>query len=108
MEELRFRQSRLWALSTLRLWTKLIFPKSITINSDGIETLERLGVIFFWRKEVEIMSKDKLASVVVKSGLIWDKLTIETTGGSNALVLKGYSKSKAAKLKEMIQELIQK
>ena len=104
---LTFSHSRLWAICTLKWWRHLIFPKSITISDNAIETFERLGVITFWRKEEERMAVSKLASVIVKGGLIWDTITIETTGGANALVLKGFSKMKAKQLRDKVQDLIE-
>jgi hypothetical protein len=101
-----FHHSRLWAILTLKWWTALIFPKRIRISATGVETLERLGVLFFWRKEVERLPISRLSSVVVKSGIIWDTIQIETSGGSNALVLKGYSKLKAGKLRKVLQGIM--
>ena len=107
-KELTFRHSRLWALCTLKWWRHLIFPKRITVTDKSIETFERLGVITFWRKEEEHMSTSHIASIIIKSGLIWDMVKIETTGGSNDLILKGYSKFKAKKFRDIVQELIDK
>ena len=105
-EQIIFRHSRFWAFFTFKWWRHLIFPKKIIVSNKTIETIERLGVISFWRKEVERMAVSKLASVILKSGLLWDTVVIETTGGSNPLILKGFSKFKAKKLRDKIQELI--
>lgn len=106
--KIKFHHSRIWALCTFKWWRHLIFPKRIIISDTGIETFERLGVITFWRKEVEKMPASKLASVVVKSGFIWDTVKIETSGGSNPIELKGYSKLKAKKFSNKVQELLEK
>lgn len=106
MKVMKFQQSRIWAICTFHWGRKLIFPKSITITESGIETHERLAVVTFWRTRKEKMPHSKIASVATNSGLIWDSVAIETTGGSDAIILKGYSKIHARQLSDGLQELV--
>ena len=78
----------------------------MTVSPEGISTFERRGVILFWLTDEETLSKNMISSVQVKRGLIWDLVTIDTTGGSNILQLHGMNKSKANSLKNDIQALI--
>ena len=52
------------------------------------------------------MNARQISSVRIKKGILWDLVTIDTTGGTNILQLHGMNKSKANALRNDIQGLI--
>ena len=103
---IKYQQSRLWAICTFHWWAKLIFPKSITLDSSGITTFDRRGVILFWLSDEERMNARQISSVRIKKGIFWDMVSVDTTGGSNVLQIHGMNKGKANALRNGIQALI--
>ena len=101
-----YSQSRFWAICTFHWWTKLLFPKRLILNQNGIQTFDRLGVLMFWLSEEESLNKNMISSVRVNKGLFWDLVIVDTTGGTNSLDLHGMNKSQANALKADIQSLI--
>ena len=83
-----------------------IFPKSITVDGNGITTFDRRGVILFWLSDEERMNARQISSVRIKKGILWDLVTVDTTGGTNVLQIHGMNKSKANALRNDIQALI--
>ena len=102
----KYQQSRFWAICTFHWWAKLIFPKSITVDGNGITTFDRRGVILFWLSDEERMNARQISSVRIKKGILWDLVTVDTTGGTNVLQIHGMNKSKANALRNDIQALI--
>ena len=102
----KYQQSRFWAICTFHWWAKLFFPKSITVDGNGITTFERRGVILFWLSDEERMNAKQISSVRIKKGLLWDLVTVDTTGGTNVLQIHGMNKGKANALRNDIQALI--
>ena len=102
----KYQQSRFWAICTFHWWAKLFFPKSITVDGNGITTFDRRGVILFWLSDEERMNARQISSVRIKKGLLWDLVTVDTTGGTNVLQIHGMNKGKANALRTDIQALI--
>jgi len=77
----------------------LLFPDEVTVANDGIHFIKRrlLG------SDEEIISYDKIASVKLKSGILFADLTIETTGGSQPIFINGLMKGDAQEIKEAIR-----
>jgi len=102
-----YQQSRIWALCTFHWWSTLIFPKRITVDENGITTFDRRGVILFWLSDEERLSARQISSVQIKKGVLWDLVTIDTTGGTNVLQVHGLNKGQANALRNNIQALIE-
>ena len=102
----RYQQSRFWAICTFHWWAKLFFPKSITVDRNGITTFDRRGVILFWLSDEERMNARQISSVRIRKGLVWDLVTVDTTGGTNVLQIHGMKKGEANALRNDIQALI--
>jgi len=52
------------------------------------------------------MNARQISSVRIKKGILWDLVTVDTTGGTNVLQIHGMNKSKANALRNDIQALI--
>ena len=49
------------------------------------------------------ISISKVASVHIKTGMIWSQILIESSGGTDALTSNGHSKADAIRIKELIE-----
>jgi hypothetical protein len=49
------------------------------------------------------MSIGKVASVHIKTGLVWSNILIESSGGSDPLASHGHKKGDAIRIKELIE-----
>jgi hypothetical protein len=83
-------------------WTRgnFLFPTVIEITDRAVTRRKRS---WFSRDEISI-SMTKVASVHIKTGMIWSDILIESSGGSDPLVSHGHSKSEARRIKELIEE----
>lgn len=83
-------------------WTRgnFLFPTCIEINDKAITRRKRS---WFSQDEMTI-SMSKVASVHVKTGLIWSDILIESSGGTDPLASHGHSKSDATRIKELVEE----
>jgi hypothetical protein len=82
-------------------WTRgnLLFPTRIEVTDKAVIRRKRS-----WFNVDEIsMSIYKVASVHVKTGLIWSNILIESSGGSDPLESHGHSKEDARRIKELIE-----
>jgi len=101
-----YTQSRFWALFTFHWWPAFIFPAKMSASANTVEHFKRRGVILFWLVDEERMSGKQISSVRVKKGIFWDTVSVDTTGGSNVIELKGMKKSNSNKLRDEIQQVI--
>ena len=82
-------------------WTKgnRLFPTVIEVSDKAIVRHKRS-----WFKEDEIsISMQKVASVHIKTGLIWSNILIESSGGSDPLTSHGHSNADAHRIKDLIE-----
>lgn len=82
-------------------WTRgnLLFPTYIEVTDKSITRRKRS-----WFKMDEItISIAKVASVHIKTGLIWSEILIESSGGSDPLTSHGHRKADAIRIKEIIE-----
>lgn len=82
-------------------WTKgnFLFPTVIEVTDKAVVRRKRS-----WFKRDEIsMSIFKVASVHVKTGLVWSEILIESSGGTDPLASHGHRKSDARRIKELIE-----
>ena len=57
---------------------------------------------WFTRDEISV-SISKVASVHIKTGLIWSTILIESSGGADPLTSHGHKKGDAKRIKELIE-----
>ena len=82
-------------------WTRgnFLFPTYIEVSDRAVTRRKRS-----WFRMDEIsMSLSKVASVHIKTGLIWSEILIESSGGSDPLASHGHRKADAIRIKEMIE-----
>src|SRR6476646_244340 len=83
-------------------WTKgnLLFPTYIEVSDMAVIRRKRS---WFRMDEISI-SMSKVASVHIKTGLIWSEILIESSGGSDPLASHGHKKADAIRMKELIEQ----
>lgn len=57
----------------------------------------------FSKDEISI-SISKIASVHIKTGLIWSDILVESSGGSDPLASHGHSKADAHRIRALVEE----
>jgi len=82
-------------------WTKgnHIFPTYIEVNEKSVSRRKRS----WFRLDQISISISKVASVHIKTGLIWSEILIESSGGSDPLASHGHKKGDALRIKELIE-----
>jgi hypothetical protein len=82
-------------------WTRgnFLFPTIIEV-SDKVVTRRKRS----WFSEDEMtFNITKVASVHIKTGLVWSEILIESSGGTDPLTSHGHSKGDALRIKELIE-----
>lgn len=82
-------------------WThgNFLFPTVIEVTDQAVIRHKRS---WFSRDEMSI-SITKVASVHIKTGLIWSNILIESSGGSDPLSSHGHAKADARRIRELIE-----
>jgi len=82
-------------------WTKgnFLFPTYIEVNDKAVSRRKRS----WFRMDEITINITKIASVHIKTGMIWSDVLIESSGGSDPLASHGHSKSDALRIKELIE-----
>ena len=82
-------------------WTRgnLLFPTYIEVSDKSVTRRKRS----WFRKDEINISITKVASVHIKTGLIWPVILIESSGGSDPLASHGHRKADAVRIKELIE-----
>ncbi len=82
-------------------WTRgnFLFPTIIEIDDKSVVRRKRS---WFSCDEIAI-SLSKVASVHIKSGLIWADVLIESSGGTDPLASHGHTKADAHRIKELVE-----
>jgi hypothetical protein len=83
-------------------WTRgnFLFPTFIEVSEKSVTRRKRA---WFSKDEISI-SISKVASVHVKTGLVWSEILIESSGGTDPLASHGHSKSDAIRIKQLIED----
>lgn len=89
------RSSRLWALCTFR-FTMLIFPVRMLADSHGVSTIKVGFWLTPWVRAEEHLPIGQVAEFKNDRGLIWDSISVESSGGINPLTIEGVGKSRAS------------
>ncbi|MFZ2398888.1 MAG: PH domain-containing protein [Smithella sp.] len=80
-----------------------LFPVRIEVNQNRVT---RIKPRIFGSNE-ESIPISKVASVNIKTGLIWSDIRIDSTGGSNPIVRHGHGKEDARAIRDLIERLQQ-
>ena len=77
-----------------------LFPTVIEVTDKAVIRHKRT-----WLSKDEIsISITKVASVHIKSGLVWSDILIESTGGTDPLASHGHRKADARRIRELVEE----
>ena len=82
-------------------WTRgnHLFPTYIDVSDKSVSRRKRS----WFRMDEMSMSISKVASVHIKTGLIWSEILIESSGGSDPMASHGHKKADAIRIKELIE-----
>jgi hypothetical protein len=82
-------------------WTKgnFLFPTIIEVDEKAVVRRKRH---WFTMDEITI-NLSKVASVHIKTGLIWSEVLIESSGGTDPLASHGHTKGDARRIKDLIE-----
>lgn len=82
-------------------WTRgnFLFPTYIEVTDKSVSRRKRS----WFRLDEMSMSLSKVASVHIKTGLIWSEILIESSGGSDPINSHGHKKEDARRIKELIE-----
>jgi len=83
-------------------WTRgnFLFPTVIEVTDKAVVRRNRS---WFSRDEISI-SITKVASVHIKTGIIWSDILIESAGGTDPLASHGHKKADARRIRGLIEE----
>jgi|SRR5450756_2640321 len=93
METARFKASR-WT------WGNHLFPTIIEVTDRAVIRHKRS---WFSKDEISI-SITKVASVHIKTGLIWSNILIESSGGTDPLASHGHTKRDAQRIRALVED----
>src|ERR1017187_1149598 len=82
-------------------WTRgnFLFPTVIEVSDKAVVRHKRS---WFSRDEMSI-SISKVASVHIKTGIIWADVLIESSGGTDPLASHGHSKGDAQRIRALVE-----
>src|SRR3989442_10702393 len=82
-------------------WTRGngLFPTYIEVSDKSVSRRKRS----WFRLDEMSISISKVASVHIKTGLIWSEILIESSGGSDPVASHGHKKADAQRIKELIE-----
>jgi hypothetical protein len=83
-------------------WTRgnFLFPTCIEITDKSVSRRKRS----WFRQDEMTINISKVASVHIKTGLVWSDILIESSGGSDPLASHGHRKADALRIKELVEE----
>jgi hypothetical protein len=88
------RSSRLWALFHFNC-TRLLFPATMSADAIGVSTTNVDFWLTPWRRVDEHLPLSHIAEVSHIRGLVWDAISVESSGGLNPLRVFGVAKPSA-------------
>ena len=77
-----------------------LFPTVIEVTDRAIIRHKRS----WFRKDLISFSISKVASVHIKTGLIWSDILIESSGGTDPLASHGHRKRDAQRIRTLVEE----
>jgi hypothetical protein len=82
-------------------WTRgnHLFPTYIIVSDKSITRRKRS----WFRTDELTITISKVASVHIKTGMIWSEILIESSGGTDPFTSHGHKKADAIRIKELIE-----
>jgi len=82
-------------------WTRgnFLFPTVIEVTDKAVIRHKRS----WFNKDEMSISISKVASVHIKTGLMWSDILIESSGGSDPLASHGHRKADARHIRELVE-----
>lgn len=82
-------------------WTKgnFLFPTVLEVSDKAVTRRKRS---WFSQDEMSI-TISKVASVHIKTGMVWSDILIESSGGTDPMASHGHSKADAQRVKELVE-----
>ena len=77
-----------------------LFPGRLEITRDRITRIKPR----FVGSEEESISLAKVASVNIRTGLLWSDVRIDSTGGTNPILSHGHCKADARAIRDLIEK----
>jgi hypothetical protein len=102
-DRIEVRSSRLWALVHFS-FTRWLFPARLVADHIGVSTNIVLFWLTPWRRTDEHLPMSHIAEVAHTRGLIWDRISVESSGGLNPLVVSGLPKGQARYFVDHVRE----
>jgi hypothetical protein len=99
---IHIRASRLWALFNGGL-TRFLFPARLSADPLGISLVRVEFWLTPWIRRDEHLPMSHLAEVHHQRGLIWDAVSIESSGGLNPLSVSGLPKAAAKRFVDQVR-----
>jgi len=78
----------------------LVFPVRIIVTPQRVSKVKPHVV----GTEEESIPISKVASVNIKTGLIWSDIRIDSSGGSNPITSHGHTKGDARRIRDLIEK----
>jgi hypothetical protein len=73
-----------------------IFPARMLADAHGVSTVKVGFWLTPWAREEEHLPTSHIAELKHDRGLIWDAISVESSGGLNPLTIEGVAKGRAA------------
>jgi hypothetical protein len=102
VKPVQVHSSRTWALLKGR-FTELLFPSRLSADPLGITLVKVDFWLTPWTRNDEHLPMSHLAEVTHDRGLIWDKISIESSGGLDPLTIDGLPKSGAKRFVDQVR-----
>ena len=99
---IQIRSSRLWALLKGR-FTMFVFPSHLSADQLGVTLVKVEFWLTPWTRQDEHLPMSHLAEVTHERGLIWDSISIESSGGLNPLSVEGLPKGGAKRFVDQVR-----
>lgn len=82
-------------------WTRgnFLFPTCIEVSDRAITRHKRS----WFSKDEMTISIVRVASVHIKTGLVWSDILIESSGGTDPMTSHGHRKADALRIKELVE-----
>jgi len=101
-KSIEVRSSRWWALLRGR-FTEFLFPSRLSADQLGVTLVKVEFWLTPWTRQDEHLPMSHLAEVTHERGLIWDSISIESSGGLNPLTVNGLPKGGAKQFVDRVR-----